>query len=75
MVSGELAGLGFVIATEAGPCVAGVILIQLIPFADAKSLPLLDDFERAVYAIWVVTIDGTFTPRSRSAWPVMPIAR
>jgi hypothetical protein len=52
MVSGELAGLGFMIATEAGPCVAGVILIQLIPFADAKSLPLLDDFERAVYAIW-----------------------
>jgi len=27
MVSGELAGLGFMIATEAGPCVAGVILI------------------------------------------------
>jgi len=74
MVSGELAGLGFMIATEAGPyrapqpqpggaskhpfwidpakSVAGVILIQLIPFADAKSLPLLDDFERAVYAIW-----------------------
>jgi len=29
---------------------AGVILMQLIPFADAKSLALLDDFERAVYA-------------------------
>jgi CubicO group peptidase (beta-lactamase class C family) len=67
-------GLGFMIATEPGPCgrsagslnwaglantyfwidpaegVAGVILMQLIPFADAKSLALLDDFERAVYA-------------------------
>ena len=30
--------------------VAGVILMQLIPFADAKSLSLLDDFERAVYS-------------------------
>jgi methyl acetate hydrolase len=30
--------------------VAGVIMMQLIPFADAKSLSLLDDFERAVYA-------------------------
>jgi len=67
-------GLGFMIATEPGPCgrgagslnwaglantyfwidpvkgVAGVILMQLIPFADAESLSLLDDFERAVYA-------------------------
>jgi methyl acetate hydrolase len=67
-------GLGFMIATEPGPCgrsvgslnwaglgntyfwidpakgVAGVILMQLFPFADAKSLSLLDDFERAVYA-------------------------
>jgi methyl acetate hydrolase len=66
-------GLGFMIATEPGPCgrgagslnwaglantyfwidptkgVAGVILMQLIPFGDAKSLSLLDDFERAVY--------------------------
>jgi CubicO group peptidase (beta-lactamase class C family) len=30
--------------------VAGVVMMQLIPFADAKSLSLLDDFERAVYA-------------------------
>jgi len=30
--------------------VAGVILMQLLPFADAKALALLDDFERAVYA-------------------------
>ena len=30
--------------------VAGVILMQLIPFADAKALALLDDFERALYA-------------------------
>jgi methyl acetate hydrolase len=67
-------GLGFMIATEPGPCgrsagslnwaglgntyfwidptkgVAGVILMQLFPFTDAKSLSLLDDFERAVYA-------------------------
>ncbi len=67
-------GLGFMIATEPGPCgrsagsvnwaglantyfwidpaagVAGVILAQLIPFADAKSLDLLDAFETAVSA-------------------------
>jgi CubicO group peptidase (beta-lactamase class C family) len=30
--------------------VAGVILMQLIPFADAKALALLDGFERALYA-------------------------
>jgi len=30
--------------------VAGVILMQLLPFADRKSLALLDAFERAVYA-------------------------
>jgi methyl acetate hydrolase len=30
--------------------VAGVILMQLVPFADAKSLALLDTFEKAVYA-------------------------
>jgi methyl acetate hydrolase len=30
--------------------VAGVILMQLIPFADAKSLALFDRFEKAVYA-------------------------
>jgi CubicO group peptidase (beta-lactamase class C family) len=30
--------------------VAGVILMQLIPFADAKALALLDGFEKAVYA-------------------------
>jgi CubicO group peptidase (beta-lactamase class C family) len=30
--------------------VAGVILMQLIPFTDAKSLSLLDGFEKAVYA-------------------------
>jgi methyl acetate hydrolase len=30
--------------------VAGVILMQLLPFADAKSLALLDRFEKAVYA-------------------------
>ena len=29
--------------------IAGVILMQLIPFADPKALALLDDFERAVY--------------------------
>jgi len=32
-----------------GP-VAGIILAQLIPFADPKSLQLLDAFEKAVYA-------------------------
>ncbi len=45
------AGLGntyFWIDPAAG--VAGVILMQLIPFADAKALALLDGFERAVYA-------------------------
>src|SRR5271170_5858861 len=30
--------------------VAGVILMQLLPFADAKALSLLDGFEAAVYA-------------------------
>jgi len=30
--------------------IAGVILMQLIPFADAKALALLDGFERALYA-------------------------
>ena len=29
--------------------IAGVILMQLIPFADAKALALLDEFERALY--------------------------
>ena len=29
---------------------AGVILMQLIPFADPKALALLDDFEKAIYA-------------------------
>lgn len=30
--------------------IAGVILMQLIPFADAKALALLDRFEKALYA-------------------------
>ena len=30
--------------------IAGVILMQLIPFADAKALALYDRFEKAVYA-------------------------
>jgi CubicO group peptidase (beta-lactamase class C family) len=30
--------------------IAGVILMQLIPFADPKALALLDSFEKAVYA-------------------------
>jgi len=30
--------------------VAGVILMQLIPFADAKAVRLLGDFEQAVYS-------------------------
>jgi len=30
--------------------IAGVILMQLIPFADAKALRLLGDFERALYS-------------------------
>jgi hypothetical protein len=30
--------------------VAGVILMQLIPFADSKALALLDGFEKAIYA-------------------------
>jgi methyl acetate hydrolase len=45
------AGLGntyFWIDPAAG--VAGVILMQLLPFADPKALALLDAFERAVYA-------------------------
>ena len=29
--------------------IAGVILMQLIPFADAKALALLDGFEKALY--------------------------
>ena len=45
------AGLGntyFWIDPRAG--VAGIILMQLLPFADHKALALLDAFERAVYA-------------------------
>ncbi|HEV2335035.1 MAG TPA: serine hydrolase domain-containing protein [Stellaceae bacterium] len=45
------AGLGntyFWIDPQSG--VAGIILMQLLPFADAKSLALLDAFEQAVYA-------------------------
>ena len=30
--------------------VAGVVLMQLLPFADPKALSVLDDFEQAVYA-------------------------
>jgi CubicO group peptidase (beta-lactamase class C family) len=30
--------------------IAGVILMQLIPFADPKALALLDSFERALHA-------------------------
>jgi methyl acetate hydrolase len=30
--------------------IAGVTLMQLLPFADPKALALLDDFEKAVYA-------------------------
>jgi CubicO group peptidase (beta-lactamase class C family) len=30
--------------------IAGVILMQLIPFADPKAVALLGDFERALYA-------------------------
>ena len=29
--------------------IAGVILMQLLPFADSKALALLADFEQAVY--------------------------
>src|SRR4051794_402949 len=46
------AGLGntyFWIDPRAG--IAGVILMQLLPFADPKALALLDAFERAVYAL------------------------
>jgi methyl acetate hydrolase len=44
------AGIGntyFWIDQNAG--IAGVILMQLLPFADAKALALLDGFEKAVY--------------------------
>ena len=30
--------------------IAGVILMQLLPFADPKALDVLDDFENEVYA-------------------------
>jgi CubicO group peptidase (beta-lactamase class C family) len=35
---------------DPGKGVAGVILMQLIPFADPKALALLESFEKAVYA-------------------------
>ena len=44
------AGLGntyFWIDQETG--IAGVILMQLLPFADAKALALLEKFEKALY--------------------------
>jgi hypothetical protein len=31
--------------------VAGVVVTQILPFADPKVLDLLDAFERAVYAV------------------------
>lgn len=31
-------------------CIAGVILMQLVPFADAKALAVFDKFEKAIYA-------------------------
>jgi methyl acetate hydrolase len=34
---------------DPGRGIAGVILMQLIPFADSKAVALLDGFERAVY--------------------------
>jgi len=35
---------------DPGRGVAGVILMQILPFADATALALFDDFEKAVYA-------------------------
>jgi CubicO group peptidase (beta-lactamase class C family) len=35
---------------DPGAGVAGVILMQFLPFADPKSLALLDAFEEALYA-------------------------
>jgi CubicO group peptidase (beta-lactamase class C family) len=35
---------------DPGKGIAGVILMQLLPFADPKALALLDEFEKAVYA-------------------------
>ena len=35
---------------DPGSGIAGVILMQLLPFADRKALALLDEFEKAVYA-------------------------
>jgi CubicO group peptidase (beta-lactamase class C family) len=35
---------------DPGRAVAGIMLMQLLPFADPKALALLDAFERAVYA-------------------------
>ena len=38
---------------DAASDVAGVILMQLLPFADPKALALLDDFEKTIYAVLV----------------------
>ena len=35
---------------DPGKGIAGVILMQLLPFADPKALSVLDDFEKAMYA-------------------------
>jgi CubicO group peptidase (beta-lactamase class C family) len=43
-----LANTYFWIDPAAG--IVGVILMQLIPFADAKALAVFDGFEKAVYA-------------------------
>jgi len=39
--------------TDPAAGVAGVILMQMLPFADAKALALLDAFEEAIYAALV----------------------
>jgi len=45
------AGLGNIYFwIDPAKAIAGVILMQLIPFADPKALALLDGFERALYA-------------------------
>ena len=44
--------------------VAGVILMQLIPFADVKALAVFAGFETAVYATWPQSDERARSPIS-----------
>jgi methyl acetate hydrolase len=55
--------------------IAGVILMQPIPFADPKALGLLDSFEKAVYAaLGLALVTGSPVPE-RAGSPLLGASR